>query len=249
MEKLCTKMVSEIKYDEDVAVVGSKRFYDVIRENNFQERVTNLIRDARWCYYTSFVWANMTFYMGIETMKFPTDMWTMQEIIFENKPDVLIETGTWKGGSAFYYAHIMDAIGHGTVITIDNNRKENLPSHPRILYRLGDCLSDEIFSSVRNFLGYRTVMVNLDSSHTKDHVLKEMELYAPLVTEGQYMVVEDGIVGHPIKISDKAGNPIFPGPYEAIEEFLSIHKEFECDRNREKFQIIANIKGYLRRRG
>lgn len=236
-----------VEYD-DIYLVGGKFFFDVIEENGFHERIVNLIREARWCYHTSHVWARMTFYMGIETMKFPTDMWVMQEIIYENKPDVLIETGTWKGGSALYYAHVMDAVGHGRVVTIDNDKKEELPVHNRIHYLNGNCLSDEILSSVKDLIGNGTVMVNLDSSHDKDHVLKEMELYGSFVTEGKYMVVEDGILGHPIKMKDKAGKDMFPGPYEAINEFLLVHSRFECDRDREKFQIIANIKGYLRRK-
>jgi cephalosporin hydroxylase len=235
-------MISEVNDNEDIYIVGDSSFFDCIKENDLQDRIRPIIQNARWCYYMSKVWADQTLYMGIETMKFPTDMWVMQEILYENKPDVLIETGTWKGGSALYYAHLMNAIGKGKIITIDNDRK-GVPYHKRILYLTGDCLSDEIISSVKQFMGQGKVMVNLDSSHTKDHVLKEMELYGPLVTEGQYMV------GHPIKIKDKEGNLIFPGPYEAIEEFLSNHSEFECDRTREKFQVIANIKGYLRKKG
>ncbi len=235
--------------DDDVYLIGGKFFFDIIEENGFQERIVNLIRDARWCYHTSHVWATLTKYMGIETMKFPTDMWVMQEILYETNPFVLIETGTWKGGSALYYAHLMDARGYGHIITIDNDKKENLPKHDRIKYLNGDCLSDEIFSFVKAIIDDETVMVDLDSSHDKDHVLKEMELYGPLVTEGNYMVVEDGILGHPINMKDKNDKLMFPGPYEAINEFLSTHKEFEADRDREKFQIIQNIKGYLRKKG
>ncbi len=241
-------MIPEL--DHDVYFVADKEFFDLIKENKLQERIPALIRDARWCYYMSKIWANQTFYMGIETMKFPNDMWTMQEIISENKPDLLIETGTWKGGSALYYAHLMDAMNRGKVVTIDNDKKEGLPAHNRIFYLAGDCLSKGILDSIKPHISVNsTVMVNLDSTHNKVHVLKEMEIYGQFVTEGQYMVVEDGIVGHPMKIKDKQGNDIFPGPYEAIEDFLSTHGEFECDRNREKFQVIQNIKGYLKRKG
>jgi cephalosporin hydroxylase len=236
--------------DDDVCLTGGKFFFDIIEENGFQERIVELIRDARWCYHTSHVWATLTKYMGIETMKFPTDMWSMQEILFETKPDVLIETGTWKGGSALYYAHIMDAIGKGSVLTIDNDKKENLPKHERIFYLEGDCLSDKVFKAVEGSIGWNeNVMVDLDSSHDKDHVLKEMELYGPLVTDGNYMVVEDGILGHPVNMKDRNGKLMFPGPYEAINEFLSCHPEFKADRDREKFQVIQNVKGYLRKKG
>ena len=83
-------------------------------------------------------------------------------------------------------------------------------------------------------------MVVLDSDHARDHVLKEMEIYGPLVTAGQYMIVEDGnINGHP-------AYPDFgPGPWEAIDEFLPRHPEFEADRSREYLLVTQNPRGYL----
>ncbi len=239
--------------DEDVNLVGNDSFFEIISEGNYYQMARDTVRSARWLYHASKVWANLTTYMGIETMKFPTDMWIMQELIHEIKLDVLIETGTWKGGSALYYAHLMDAMGHGEVITIDNDPKDDLPKHQRIHYLVGDCLSDKIVDIIKGRLDgkwrYITgpVLVNLDSAHKKEHVLKEMEIYSQFVTDGSYMVVEDGIVGHPVMINDKDGNPITPGPYEAINEFIKNHPEFECDREKEKFQVIANVKGYLKK--
>ena len=85
-------------------------------------------------------------------------------------------------------------------------------------------------------------MVILDSDHNRDHVLKEMELYSPLVTRGSYLVVEDTNIN---------GNPVLadfgPGPAEAVREFLQHHNEFEVDRNMEKFYMTFSPGGYLRR--
>lgn len=232
---------------EDVVLTGRDDFLNrIINENKFKMAL-DTVRSARWLYYSSFVWAEHTKYLGIEVMKFPTDMWVMQELITELKPDLLIETGTWKGGSALYYAHIMDMTGHGKVVTIDNDPKDNLPSNWRIKYLVGDCLSDEVVNQVKKLIPVNGhVLVNLDSAHYKDHILKEMEIYSKFVTVGSYMVVEDGILGHPVKTKDKDDNYVI-GPYEAINEFLKSHPEFESDRTKEKFQITANIKGYLRK--
>ena len=189
------------------------------------------------------IWTN-TKYMGIPIMKCPLDLWVTQEIMVEVKPDIFIETGTWRGASALFYAHVMDNVGNGRVITIDNEKRENLPEHPRIEYITGDCLSPEVIDQLKP---NGTVMVNLDSEHSEDHVLKEMEIYALFVSEGSYMIVEDGINGHPSKLKKADGSFIFPGPYEAIEKFLKIHPEFECDRTRERHIMTFNVKGFLKR--
>ena len=187
-------------------------------------------------------WAN-TRWMGTTILKNPFDMWVYQELIFENKPDLLIECGTNKGGSALFFAHLFDLLGHGRIVTIDINDNPGKPVHPRIEYLTMSSTSDECMRELdkRTRPGEK-VMVVLDSDHSKKHVRRELELYAPRVTQGQYMVVEDSnINGHPVTRS------FGPGPMEAIHDFLQVNREFEIDTKREKFMVTFFPDGWLRK--
>jgi len=182
-------------------------------------------------------------WLGVPIQKCPFDTWVMQELLWELRPDVIVETGTYKGGSAYYYATLLDAIGHGRILTIDIERYPNLPQHPRITYLAGSSTSSEIVARIRQSIrsGER-VMVFLDSDHRAAHVAEEIRLYAPLVTPGSYLIVEDTqFNGHPVL--PKFG----PGPWEAVDGFLGSNRDFEPDRSREKFGMTFNPRGYLKR--
>jgi cephalosporin hydroxylase len=185
-------------------------------------------------------WRN-TFWLGHQVLKCPLDLWIYQEIMFEVKPDVVIETGTYQGGSALFFAHLCDLLGKGRVLTIDITRKDSFPPHPRIQYLHGSSTSPEIFSRVQSEIKpSEVVMVVLDSNHEKAHVLAELNLYSPLVTPGSYLIVEDTGI--------REMNPhIQAGPREALEAFLPEHPDFVPDVSREKFLISFNQGGYLRR--
>ena len=185
-----------------------------------------------------------TRWLGTSALKCPFDLWAYQEILFETRPDLVVETGTHAGGSAFYLASILDLLRHGHVVTIDVEAQEGRPSHPRITYLQGSSTSDAVLDEVTAMArGAGRVMVLLDSDHARDHVLRELELYGPLVTPGCYLVVEDtNVNGHPVV-------PGFgPGPMEALTVFLATTDEFEVDRSREKLLLTFNPSGYLRRR-
>lgn len=176
-------------------------------------------------------------------MKAPTDLWLYQEIMFKLRPDVIVETGTYKGGSAYYLASLCELLGKGEVITIDVEQYQGRPNHPRITYLNGSSISDSILEQVRHRIsGKQTVLIILDSDHSKDHVLRELQVYHPLVTKGSYVIVEDSNVnGHPVW-------PEFgPGPMEAIDLFMATNKQFVIDNSMEKFLLTFNPRGYLRR--
>jgi len=183
-------------------------------------------------------------WLGVPTGKYPSDMVVYQEIIYEVKPDFIVETGTMVGGSALYFANLFDILGKGEIITIDVMDIPNSKfafQHPRITFVTANSVDEIIVAGLKEKVK-GTVMVVLDSDHKKDHVLKEMELYASLVTVGSYMVVEDTIVnGHPVSSSFGLG------PWEAVEEFLSRHSEFVQDRSREHFLFTSNPGGYLKK--
>lgn len=203
-----------------------------------------VIRDFHQLFYRSVdqTW-NHTFWLGVPALKCPLDLWVFQEILYENRPDWIIESGTFKGGSALYMATILDAVGKGRILSIDIEDFPGKPEHERITYLLGSSTSEQIVETIRGRIKPdEEVMVVLDSDHHAEHVLNELRLYGPMVTEGQYLVVEDSNVnGHPVM-------PSFgPGPMEALETFLGEDRSFEVDESREKFLLTFNPRGYLRK--
>jgi cephalosporin hydroxylase len=181
-------------------------------------------------------------WLGIPTSKLPLDMWIYQEMIYEIKPDLIIETGTDRGGSALFFASIFDLIGQGYVITIDINNYSEKVNHPRIIKIIGDSISAEVVKKVKEIIGNKIAMVVLDSDHRKNHVLKEMELYSEFVPINSYMIVED---------TNLNGYPVMPGwgagPMEAVKGFLKKRNDFAIDRSLEKFKITFYPNGFLKR--
>ena len=200
-------------------------------------------RFHRWYHAKGETTYNNTRWMGALVQKSPFDLWVFQEILHEVKPDVLIEAGTFKGGSAFYFASLFDLMGNGRILTVDIEDFPGKPAHPRVEFLLGSSTAPEILERIRRSIrpGDK-VMVTLDSDHHAPHVAQELKLYSPLVTPGSYLVVEDThFNGHPILPNWG------PGPMEAVREFLASHTEFEPDRGREKFGMTFNPGGYLKR--
>jgi cephalosporin hydroxylase len=193
-------------------------------------------------YYESGVWRN-TFWLGVETLKCPLDLWVYQEILFELRPRFIVECGTAAGGSALFLASVCDLLGSGEVITIDIEHRADRPLHPRIKYMRGSTVDPEIVSEVGEIIKSQgPVMAVLDSDHRMEHVLEELRIYSRVVTEGSYLIVEDtNVNGHPVFQLHGAG------PMEAVEKFLQETEEFRADREREKFFITFNPKGYLKK--
>ena len=194
-------------------------------------------------YYDTAVWKD-TYWLGVPTQKCPLDLWMYQEILYEQRPDLIIETGTAHGGSALYMACVCDQLGRGEVVTVDIHPIEGRPVHDRITYVTGSSTGPEVVAEVERLAeGRERVLVILDSDHGRDHVLEELRIYGRLVTLGGYVVVEDTNVN---------GHPVFPehgpGPMEAVNAFLAETEEFEVDTTREKFFLTFNPRGFLRKR-
>jgi cephalosporin hydroxylase len=186
-------------------------------------------------------------WMGYELLKCPLDLWAYQELIVTHRPDVILETGTYKGGSALYLANVCELIDHGAVVSIDIDATHAMarPQHPRITYLTGSSTAPHILDRVRTILDGRTnVLVILDSDHRRDHVLEELRHYRQFVPLGGYLIVEDtNVNGHPTY-------PEFgPGPWEAVDAFLAEDSSFAADRTRERFILTMNPRGYLQRVG
>ncbi|MEO8051856.1 MAG: CmcI family methyltransferase [Acidobacteriota bacterium] len=188
-------------------------------------------------------WDNMS-WLGVPCQKFPSDLWIYQEIISQKRPDIVIETGTLHGGSALYLASLFDLIGHGQVVSIDLQVREDRPEHPRIHYIAGaSSTSPESIRQLEPLLeGSTKRMVILDSDHRKAHVDAELGLYSKYVTADQYLVVEDSSInGHPLSCQ------FGPGPYESIMEFVQADDRFVVDKTKEKLLVTANTNGFLLR--
>ncbi len=196
-------------------------------------------------------------WMGRPIIQYPQDMIAMQEIIWELKPDLIIETGIAHGGSLIYYASLLELIGKGTVLGIDidiraHNRAEieKHPMYKRIKMIQGSSISEEVRDQVAAIAkGQQTVLVCLDSNHTHEHVLAELQLYAPFVTKGSYLVVFDTIV-EDMPGDYLPGRPWGPGdnPKTAVWQFLKENDAFVVDEAMDdKLQISVAPQGYLKR--
>ncbi len=183
-------------------------------------------------------------------------MIAMQEILWEVKPDLVIETGIAHGGSLIFYASILELIGKGEVLGIDieirpHNRKaiEEHPMFKRINMIEGSAVDEAVAKQVYDFTkGKEKVLVCLDSMHTHDHVLKELQIYSPLVTKDSYLLVFDTIVEDmPDELfSDRPwgkGN----NPKTAVWEFLKKNDRFVIDKDIEnKLLITVAPDGFLK---
>lgn len=204
-------------------------------------------------YSYNFTW------LGRPIIQYPQDLVAMQEIIWEVKPDLIIETGIAHGGSIIFSASMLELLGgeNREVIGLDidiraHNRKE-IESHPmfkRITMFGGDSTSPEIAKQVYDIAKkHEKILVCLDSNHTHDHVLKELKLYAPLVSVGSYCVVFDTVI-------EDLPDDMFPdrpwghgnNPKTAVHEYLKDHPEFIIDKNIEqKLLVTVAPSGYLKR--
>jgi cephalosporin hydroxylase len=204
----------------------------------------------RWTY--NFSW------LGRPVIQFPPDLVAIQELIWSIRPQRIVETGIAHGGSLIHSASILEMIGgDGRVVGVDIEirpaNREAIDAHPlrrRIDTIVGSSIDPETFAKVREAVGpAERVLVILDSMHTHDHVLRELELYAPLVSPGSYCVVLDTIIedlpeeAYPDRPWGKGNNP-----KTAVHAFLAGDARFEIDRDLEsKLLLTVAPDGWLKR--
>lgn len=182
-------------------------------------------------------------YFGVPALKNPLDFWVYQELICAAPPDFIIEIGNYSGGSTLALAHLCDLLGKGRVIGLDISHAR-IPAlvrnHPRITLLEGDACA--LYAQVQALTGAEAaVLVIEDSSHTYENTLQVLRTYAPLIKPGGMFIVEDGICHHGLALGPS------PGPYEAVETFLTENADFQLEREHEDFLITWNPKGFLRR--
>jgi|ETNmetMinimDraft_23_1059889.scaffolds.fasta_scaffold31464_3 cephalosporin hydroxylase len=202
-------------------------------------------------------------WMGRPIIQYPQDIMAMQELIWRIKPDLIIETGIAHGGSLIYYASLLEllettnTVTGGRIVGIDidirEHNREAIESHPmfkRIELIEGSSINDETICAVKSKIGAaKNIMVVLDSNHTHDHVLKELELYEEFVSEGSYLVVFDTVIENMSEdMFDDRPWGIGDNPMTAVKQFLKDRNDFEIDSEIDnKLLITVAPSGYLRR--
>lgn len=196
-------------------------------------------------------------WLGLPIIQMPQDIVAMQELVWDIRPDLIVETGVAHGGSLVFYASMLELLGNnGLVVGIDIDIREHnrraIESHPlsrRIQLIQGSSIGEDVAAQVRALAQNRQrVLVALDSNHTHEHVLRELELYSPLVKSGSYVVVFDTTIEdlpdglYPDRPWNKANNP-----KTAVWEFLKRNDRFVIDKQmHERLQITVAMDGYLK---
>jgi cephalosporin hydroxylase len=172
------------------------------------------------------------------------DLNVISEHIFAEQPDVIVETGTWYGGSAVFYADIMTLAGlPPDVVSIDCAPRAT-PAHPGVRYVAGrSSTNPEVVRDVARLVDGRRAFVVLDSDHVADHVFEELVSYSPLIHPRDYLLVQDG------NMCTTMGLMLGQTPIGGIVRFLEQSNQFEVDDNRSPFPTTGHVHGWLRRVG
>jgi cephalosporin hydroxylase len=208
----------------------SRSTYDLYTKEAFEALSLQWVR-VGWSlrYYHNFSW------FGSPVLQLPEDLVRLQEVIFRVRPDVIVETGVFRGGSMMFHASLCEALGKGRVVGIDisipaETRAAIEASHlaPRIQLIEGDSTSAGVVAAVRKAIAPGDkVLVILDSCHTKEHVRRELECYAPFVTPGSYIVAADGIMRDLADVPGGETQWVVDHPAAAAAEFAVAYAAFE----------------------
>lgn len=196
-------------------------------------------------------------WLGRPIIQYPQDIVALQEVIWKVKPDLIVETGVAHGGGVIFYASMLELLGRGKVVGVDIKiRSHNLRAiyaHPfsgRIVLIKGSSTDTEVLKKIEKIVSrHKKIMVVLDSLHTHEHVLKELEAYSKFVSRGSYLVVFDTIIEYlPKGIFIGKGWDKGNNPATAVCEFLKKNKRFVADKSIEQKLVISVAPGgYLKR--
>lgn len=196
-------------------------------------------------------------FLGEYSLNLPEDLFKIQELIYDVRPDYIIEIGVAWGGTTLFLASILENIGHGKIIGVDifipSSAKKRIFSKGKISKRItlfkGSSLSSTIQNKIYNISKNKRTIVILDSNHTKEHVLKELDFYSKLVSKNSYIICCDTILNY-IKKNKFRNRPWdnTNNPHSAIIDFLMKNKKFQIDKNiNKRLLITCNYNGYLKK--
>jgi cephalosporin hydroxylase len=229
------------------AVDGSEASVGLYTKTAFEALSREWVR-VGWSlkYYHNFSW------FGLPILQLPEDLLRLQEVVYELRPDVIVETGVFRGGSLLFHATLCQALGRGRVIGIDREiaaaDREAISRHllgSRITLLEGDSTDPGVVADVKRLAGAaESVLVILDSCHSKEHVARELECYSPFVTKGSYMIATDGIMRDLIDVPGGMPAWKWDNPLEAATEFAACHPEFHQEQPRWLFhdgELTENV--------
>lgn len=244
MKKLFTRQ----EFEEHLLNSGN----EMVRDKQLQKEALDVLVKAN-----HYNWIHQTNWLGEPILNIPHDMFALQEIIYRTRPEYIIEVGVAWGGSLLFYSTLMEVLGGKKIIGIDifvpDDLVERIGSHGRLSDRIewvvGSSIEEETVNKVKEIIGdSRNTMILLDSYHTHDHVLKELQLYSQFVGKGCYLICGDTIVEN---IPEQKHRPREWGPGNnpktAVDEFLKQTDRFEVDVQLEnKLLFTCNPGGYLK---
>lgn len=238
--------------DDEFARRNKVRIAEMGRDSSLHEIAHSfLVESARHEYSYHFRW------LGLPIIQYPQDVIAMQELIWDIKPDAIVETGVARGGSLILYASLLRLLGgDGIVVGVDieirPHNRAAIESHPLagdVRLVEGSSIDPDVVAQVRSLIaGRKRVLVVLDSMHTHQHVMAELRQYSPFVTNGSYLVVFDTCVEHlPEDLFPRRPWKKGDNPWTAVHEFLEENDRFEIDGTiDDKLQITVAPHGYLR---
>jgi cephalosporin hydroxylase len=203
-------------------------------------------------------------WLGIEIQQYPSDLIVYQELIHYEKPEMIVETGTYKGGLSIYLSTVLEQVNPtARILTVDidgRNWRKTVASGrvpqsllQRITFFESDSVSDELIRKMSSITAGKKTMVILDSSHTAAHVLRELQLYSRMVTPGSYLIVNDTHLEGIGWIRQNLWNRIFHpefgiGPLTAVKQFIGSTVDFTIDPNLPRSYISCSPSGFLKRK-
>jgi cephalosporin hydroxylase len=237
---------------EDLRIKSAR---EMAADKNLRKQALEVKVRAGHEYY----WVHQTNWMGEPCLQLPQDMFAIQEAIYKCKPDYVVECGVAWGGTLLFYASLLRLLGGKKVIGVDifipddlrERLSKKLPFPGAIELIEGSSVEEETAEKVRKIVGVGgRVMVLLDSHHTHEHVLRELRIYAPLVSPGCYLICGDTIIDEQPP-ADKRPRPWGEGnnPATALREFMAECGDFEVDLSIENKLLLSNMPGgYLRKK-